>query len=170
MIDALILTAALLAPTEPTPSPTPHRVTAPSRGVPRTAEFAAAHSRLARDLHGALDSLYRGTYFHASQERFRLCVGQREGSFDYSVTGGGGNQYQTTYQFHESNWRRGLTYMMASESRTTHDGLWAEARALVNRPMRTWGRYWVDRAFYTALNYNGIDSGRHHWNGGSHAC
>ena len=32
MIDALILTAALLAPTEP-PNPEPHRVTAPSRGM-----------------------------------------------------------------------------------------------------------------------------------------
>jgi hypothetical protein len=133
-------------------------------------EAQAAHSSKARDTRGAMPSLYRGRYYHADQERFRLCVAEREGEFIYTVTGGGGGQYQTTYQFHERNWRRGLTYMMASESRRTHDGLRAEARALVNKPMRSWGRYWIDRAFYTALNYNGKWSGKGHWSGGRWRC
>lgn len=170
MIAESLLALALAAPADPV---TPDRETAatrPSRSAPRSPEFAAAHSSAARDLHGAMPSLYRGTYFHAEQESFRRCVAQREGRFTYDVVGGGGGMYETTYQFNDSAWRRGLTFMMASESRRTHDGLRAEARALIEKPMRTWGRYWADRAFYTALNFNGLWSGKHHWNGGSHAC
>ena len=173
MLEPLMLMMALHAPTDPQPSPSPSREAAsarPNRGLPRSPEFAAAHSRLARDLHGALPSLYRGRYYLAAQETFRRCVAQREGRFTYNVIGGGGGLYQTTYQFRDGAWRRGLTFMMASESRITHDGLRAEARALIRKPMAQWGRYWIDRAFYTALNYNGAWSGRHHWDGGRWSC
>lgn len=157
MLDTLLLTASLFA-TSPNDTPALSR------------EQAASRSSRAQDMRGPMPSLYRGIYYHADQEAFRLCVADREGSFTYNVVGGGGNQYQTTYQFHEGNWRRGLTFMMASESKRTRDGLRAEARALITRPMKTWGRYWIDRAFYTALNFNGKWSGKHHWAGGRWHC
>jgi hypothetical protein len=133
-------------------------------------EQAAARSSRAQDTRGPLPSLYRGVYFHADQEPFRRCVADREGSYTYEVVGGGSNLYHGTYQFRDGAWRRGLTYMMASESRRTKDGLRAEARALVDVPIHKWSRYWQDRAFYTALNYRGKWSGKSHWAGGRWSC
>jgi hypothetical protein len=132
-------------------------------------EEAAMHSSRSQDVRGALPSLYRGIYFHADQESFRLCVGNREGSFVYVVRGGGGDNYYGTYQFHR-DFQRGAAYMMASESRETRDGLRDEALELRFKPINRWSRYWQDRAFYTVLNYRGKWTGRHHWNSPGMSC
>lgn len=133
-------------------------------------EFVASRSSRAQDVRGELPSLYQGKYYFPDQESFRKCVADREGSYTYRVVGGGSNMYHGTYQFHDGNWRRGLTYMMASESKETNDGLRAEARALISKPISRWSRYWQDRAFYTALNFQGKWSGKHHWAGGRWHC
>jgi hypothetical protein len=116
-----------------------------------------------------MPSLYRGIYYHPDQEAFRHCVADREGSFTYVVRGGGGNNYFGTYQM-SSALVRGASWMMAAESRKTHDGLWKQARALLNVPGNKWNRYWQDRAFYTILNYDGRWAGKHHWAGGRWHC
>jgi hypothetical protein len=120
-------------------------------------------------MRGALPSMYRGLYFHVGQETLRRCIGQREGMFQYDVRGGGGGNYFGTYQFSRA-FQNGIPYMMAKESRRTHDGLRVEALTLRRIPINRWSRYWQDRAFYTVLNFNGLNSGRHHWSGGRWAC
>lgn len=131
--------------------------------------YAVAHSPAAKDKRGAEPSLYRGIYFHPDQERFRLCVGNREGSFAYMVRGGGGNNYYGTYQFHK-NFQNGIPYMMAKESRRTGDGLVKDILKLRYIPINKWNRYYQDRAFFTVVNYDGKWSGKHHWNSRSHSC
>jgi hypothetical protein len=113
--------------------------------------------------------MYRGRYFHADQESFRRCVGQREGMFHYDVRGGGGGNYYGTYQFSRA-FQNGIPYMMAKESRRTHDGLTKEALALRHKPINQWSRYWQDRAFYTVLNGRSKWSGKSHWSGGRWHC
>ncbi|MDP1878009.1 MAG: hypothetical protein Q8M17_10700 [Actinomycetota bacterium] len=125
-------------------------------------EEAAAQSSRGQDTQGPLPSLYRGVYFHADQERFRLCVGQREGRFTYTVRGGGGGNYFGTYQL-SAALARGASWMMAAESRSTHDGLRKVARALHGILANHWNRYWQDRAFYTILNHDHRWSGWRHW-------
>lgn len=137
--------------------------------TPTSLEYRAAHSRASRDLVGSRPSLYRGKYFHADQESFRLCVAKREGEYRYSVRGGGGGNYFGTYQM-SAALLRGVSWMMAAESRETHDGLRAKARALHSVPGNHWNRYWQDRAFATILNYNGKWSGKKHWSGGRWHC
>lgn len=137
--------------------------------APLSREEAASQSRLARDMRGPAASAYHGIYYHADQEWFRRCVAAREGSWTYMVRGGGGGNYYGTYQFHR-NFQRGAAYMMASESRRTHDGLRKDALRLRYVPINKWSRYWQDRAFYTVLNFNGRWTGKHHWNGGRWHC
>lgn len=132
-------------------------------------EYVAATSKAAKDMHGSEPSLYRGKYFYADQEAFRKCVADREGSFTYTVRGGGGNNYYGTYQFSRA-FQNGIPYMMAKESKRTKDGLRAEALKLRSKPINRWNRYWQDRAFYSVLNYNGKWSGKHHWAGGRWHC
>lgn len=153
MIESLVLAAALHAPSQP-----------------MHPEARRESSRAARDLRGYEPSLYRGRYYRPSQESWRRCVMEREAENIYTVIGGGGNAYHGVYQFHDGNWRRGLTYMMAGESRRTHDGLRDDAHDLRSLPIAKWNRYWQDRAFFTALNYRGTWSGKAHWAGGRWAC
>lgn len=175
-IAAVLIAIAILAPVpaaqaavrDPSPLPGPS-VTAAGVSAPMSREEAASRSDRAHDLRGPLPSLYRGVYFRAEQETFRLCVGAREGSHTYQVRGGGGGNYFGTYQM-SAALARGVTWMMAAESRRTHDGLRADARALHDVPANHWSRYWQDRAFFTILNYRGLWSGKHHWAGGRWRC
>jgi hypothetical protein len=169
-MPALAAATAALVLLTGLPSPPPPLIgggVLPSASAQSREEAAARGSR-AQSLRGALPSLYRGIYFHADQERFRLCVGHREGSFTYMVVGGGNltgdarGDYYGTYQF-SYRFQNGIPFMMASESRRTRDGLREEALALRQTPINRWSRYWQDRAFYTVLNYNGKWTGRHHW-------
>jgi hypothetical protein len=129
-----------------------------------------ANSKAAHDNSGYMKSLYQGNYYNADQEAFRQCVMRRESTFTYSVIGGGGDNYHGAYQFHDADWRKGLTFMMAQESRKTDDALRIQARQLITIPINKWGRYWQDRAFFTALNYHSKWSGKHHWASGGYSC
>jgi len=136
-----------------------------------SAEYKRAQSKSAKDLHGYEQSLYRGKYYNSGQESWRKCVMWRESNYNYSLIGAGYNHpYHGAYQFHNVNWKRGLTYMMAGESKQTKDGLNAEARKLIHKNINQWNRYWQDRALFTALNYRGMWSGAHHWNATRYGC
>lgn len=164
-IAALALTVSTITTAVPSP-PAPSTTITADR---LSREEAAARSSRAQDMRGQMPSLYRGIYFYADQEPFRLCVAEREGSFHYDVQGGGGGNYFGTYQFSKA-FQPGAAYMMAKESRKTHDGLRAAALGLRYIPINQWSRYWQDRAFYTVLNYNGKWSGKGHWAGGRWHC
>ena len=57
--------------------------------------------------------------------------------------------------------------MMLKESKSSKDGLAADIRALREKPIQKWNRYYQDRAFYTAWD-NG--KGADHWNLTRHGC
>lgn len=136
-----------------------------------SAEYKRATSKKANDLHGYEQSLYRGKYYSAGQESWRKCVMWRESNYNYNLIGAGYNwPYHGAYQFHNVNWKRGLIIMMAKESKETKDGLNGEARRLKHKNINQWNRYWQDRALFTALNYNGLWSGAHHWNATRGGC
>lgn len=161
MIIEAIFALALTAPSDPKP-PVPKPPTL-------SREALVAHSSRGLDMRGPAPSAYRGQYYRPSQESFRRCVGQREGMWHYDVRGGGGGNYYGTYQFSRA-FQSGIPYMMAKESRRTHDGLTREALALRSKPINHWSRYWQDRAFATVLNYGHDWSGKHHWSGGRWHC
>jgi hypothetical protein len=57
--------------------------------------------------------------------------------------------------------------MMIKESKATRDGLIDEIKALRNKPINQWNRYYQDRAFFTVWD-NG--RGADHWNLTRHGC
>lgn len=125
-------------------------------------EYRAAISKDSRDLKGYEKSLYRGKYYHKDQESFRQCVMKRESHHNYRAANSVSSA-RGAYQFLDNNWRDGLVHMMVKESKKTDDGLIEKARALFDKPIHKWSRYWQDRAFFTAMNYDGKGSGKHHW-------
>ena len=158
----------VVASAAPTPAPTAAPKAKKEKKQHR--EYQAAFSKKAKDLVGYEKSLYQGKYYYPDQEGWRKCVMWRESNYRYNLIGAGYNwPYHGAYQFHNVNWKNGLTYMMAGESKKTKDGLRGEARKLRFKDIHQWNRYWQDRALFTALNYNGKYSGAHHWattNGG----
>ena len=132
-------------------------------------EFQAAVSRQAKDLKGYEKSLYRGKYYHKSQERFRKCIMERESNYSYTAA----NRVSSArgaYQFLDNSWRDGLVHMMVKESKKTGDYLKPRARKLHEKPIHRWNRYWQDRAFFTALNWDSKWSGKKHWYLTSSGC
>jgi len=130
------------------------------------APACVAHSKDAEDWKGYESSLYTGQHYHSKWAGVRQCIMHRESRYNYrarsTVSTASG-----AYQFLDSQWRISLTYMMIRESRSTADGLISEIKALRNKPIQEWNRYWQDRAFYTAWN-NG--RGADHWNQTRHGC
>lgn len=125
----------------------------------RSAEFRASRSRRAMDLSGFAPSLYRGQWYTPKGESHRHCIMYVESRFHYTSKSKRSSA-SGAYQFLDSKWRHGLVAMMKRESRSTHDGLVAEAQALIDTPISKWSRYWQDRAFYTAWQFG---EGSHHW-------
>ena len=122
----------------------------------------AVLSKRAKDLYGYEQSIYRGKHYRKKQELFRKCVMKRESNYWYKAK----NRVSSAsgaYQFLDSQWRSGLVYMMIKVSKKTNDGLHNKAKKLHNKPIKTWNRYWQDRAFFTAMNINGDWSGKKHW-------
>jgi hypothetical protein len=126
-------------------------------------EYRMATSKDAKKLKGYKKSLYRGKYYHPDQEKFRWCVMKRESHHNYRAANKTSSA-RGAYQFLDSQWREGLSYMMVKESKKSDDGLIANIRNLKGKPIHSWNRYYQDRAFFTALNYNGKWSGKKHWN------
>lgn len=133
------------------------------RMAPMPREYRAAISKEATDWKGYEKSLYRGKYYNKDQEHFRECVIYRESRHNYRAANKTSSA-RGAYQFLENNWHDGLIYMMIKESKKSKDGLIPEIKELRTKPIVKWNRYYQDRAFFTALNYNGKWSGKKHWN------
>jgi len=131
-----------------------------------TAPACVANSKDAEDWKGHETSLYTGQHYHSKWAGVRQCIMHRESRYNYrarsTISTASG-----AYQFLDSQWRISLTYMMIRESRSNADGLISEIKALRNKPIQEWNRYFQDRAFYTAWN-NG--RGADHWNQTRHGC
>jgi hypothetical protein len=131
-----------------------------------TAPTCAANSPQALDWKGHEPSLYTGQHYHSKWAQVRKCIMHRESRSNYrarsTISTASG-----AYQFLDSQWRVSLTYMMIKESRATRDGLIDDIKALRDKPIQAWNRYYQDRAFYTAWN-NG--RGADHWNLTRHGC
>jgi len=128
--------------------------------IPR--EYRVATSKDAKDWKGYKKSLYRGKYYSKDQEHFRQCVMHRESRHNYRAA----NRVSSArgaYQFLDNKWRNGLVYMMIKESKKSDDFLIPEIKDLRKKPIHKWNRYYQDRAFFTAMNYNGKWSGKKHW-------
>lgn len=146
---AIVLSAALLAPTG-TPTPPPTHAT----------EQESGHE----------PSAYRGKYYSAVDEPYRVCVAQREGRHQYWVTGSNG-MYQGTYQMTRAL-VRGAVWMAAVEWREVHGPKVARQmrKHLHATDPRTYSREVWDQLFWTVLNWDGPRSGAHHWAGGRFSC
>ena len=126
-------------------------------------EFQAAVTKQAKDLKGYEKSLYRGKYYYKGQEAWRKCVMDRESNFRYKAKNRSSSA-SGAYQFLDNNWRDGLVWMMIKESKKTDDGLDSYLRDLFDVHITQWNRYFQDRAFFTALNFEGKWAGKKHWN------
>lgn len=132
------------------------------RSAPMPREYRVAVSPDAQDLKGYEKSLYRGKYYHKDQESWRKCVMDRESNFRYTAANSRSSA-RGAYQFLDNNWRDGLVHMMLKESKKKDHGLEKKLKKLFDKPIHKWNRYFQDRAFFTALNYNGKWSGKKHW-------
>lgn len=134
--------------------------TAVSAGqLPGDSERARAASRANRSTSGYQLSLYKGIWYQPKAEPFRRCVMSRESHYNYRAK----NRHSSAmgaYQLLDSKWRHSLVAMMRAESRKTKDGLLGEIKALKNTRLQMWGRYWQDRAFWTAYQKG---RGWRHW-------
>lgn len=111
--------------------------------------------RVAQSTMGYAESLYKGKWFHKKWEDERKCIMKRESRFNYKAA----NKSSTArgaYQFLDSQWRESLTHMLMPE----HKDQRAEVKALRDKPIHKWSRYWQDAAFYTAWRHG---EGKHHW-------
>ena len=119
---------------------------------------------------GREPSAYRGKFYIASQEPYRMCVAQREGRHQYWVTGSNGT-YLGTYQMTHAL-ARGAVWMMTPELRDMYGdkrGRQIRDRLFATKPTK-WDRFYWDMAFYTVLNYEYPGSGKQHWAGGRFSC
>ena len=126
-------------------------------------EFQAAVTQQAKDLKGYEKSLYRGKYYYKGQESWRKCVMKRESNYRYKAKNRSSSA-SGAYQFLDNNWRDGLVWMMIKESKKTDDNLDPYLRDLFDVHITKWNRYFQDRAFFTALNFEGKWAGKKHWN------
>jgi hypothetical protein len=119
---------------------------------------------------GIQHSAYTGEFFISTQEPYRKCIAQREARHQYWATGSNG-MYLGTYQMtHEL--AHGAVWMMTPELRRMFgDEKGKEIRDELHQTKPTkWGRFYWDMAFYTVLNWEHPNSGKHHWHGGRFAC
>lgn len=110
--------------------------------------------RVAVSTTGYAPSLYRGKWYSAKWEDERKCIMDRESNFNYRAANKTSSA-RGAYQFLDSQWRDGLVWMMLDEG-----GNKKEIKALRNKPINKWSRYYQDRAFFTAWRHG---EGRHHW-------
>lgn len=119
---------------------------------------------------GVQASAYTGKFYRAKQERWRKCIGQREGRFQYWGTGANG-RYESTYQMTDAL-VRGAAWMMRPELQRMFGKQQGKAisEKLLRTPGHKWHRFYMDMAFYTILNWDHDWSGKRHWAGGRYAC
>lgn len=147
MIESLLLTAALIAPSDDAREAA---VTRPSR-----------HSSMI----GVRASTYRGDHFTRAGERFRLCVIARESRGNYAAANPSSSA-RGAYQFLDRSWRVSLAHMIRAELRS--EGVSKrEARSvftvLSSNSISRWSRSMQDMAFFLVLNHGRPFSGAKHW-------
>ncbi|MDO8732315.1 MAG: hypothetical protein Q7L55_07060 [Actinomycetota bacterium] len=152
--------SVVATPTPSTPAPVPAPVIDEVAQRALETGYAKGESK-ATDMHGVLDSLYKGKWFNAKDEDARRCIVKHETGGNYESVSSGGT-YRGAYQMNRGL-AVGVTWTMQNEVRKD---LGDEAAALVpalrNAPTQTWNRYWQDRAFWT-IWHNGEGSGN--WRG-----
>jgi len=99
-------------------------------------------------------SQYKGKWYSPKWEDERKCIMKRESHYNYRAANKTSSA-RGAYQFLDSQWRKGLVWMMLDEG-----GNVKEIKSLRDKPINKWSRYYQDRAFFTAWR-NG--SGKHHW-------
>ncbi len=119
---------------------------------------------------GYQPSAYTGLYYNEHQEPYRKCVGQREGRFQYWVTGSNG-YYESTYQMTDAL-IAGASWMMRPELKKMFGPEKGReiGEQLLKTPGRKWHRFYMDMAFWTILNWKGDWNGKKHWSGGRWHC
>lgn len=119
---------------------------------------------------GYRPSAYTGQYYNEHQEPYRKCVGQREGRFQYWVTGSNG-YYESTYQMTDAL-VAGASWMMRPELKKMFGKQRGKeiGEQLLKTPGRKWHRFYMDMAFWTILNWKGDWNGKKHWAGGRWRC
>lgn len=105
------------------------------------------------------ESQYTGEHFNPRWEAWRKCVVWRE-SRDNPRAANRTSSARGLYQFLQNNWHISLTHMLMPE----HKDRRAEVKALRDKPIHHWPRYWQDAAFWTVLNDG---AGAKHWAYGS---
>jgi hypothetical protein len=140
MFTSLVLSIALLI--------TP---TATSDIIPKSAAVSGA----AKDMHGYEPSLYTGKWYAPKWEKTRKCIMDRESNFNYRAANRTSSA-RGAYQFLDSQWRVSLTHMLMPE----HRHMKKQVKALRNKPIHKWNRYWQDAAFYTVWRHG---KGAKHW-------
>lgn len=133
MLESLVLAAALHVPSD---------------GMSKM-------ERLAQSTQGFATSLYQGKWFKKKWEDERQCIMDRESNFNYRAANKSSSA-RGAYQFLDSQWRESLTHMLMPEHRDRKQ----EVKALREKPIHKWSRYWQDAAFYTVWRHG---DGKHHW-------
>lgn len=126
---------------------------------PAKADGITHLERIANDPTGIYPSLYQGKWYSPKHDDFRRCIMKRESRGNYRAANPRSSA-RGAYQFLDSQWRDGLTYMMIKEERRTDGQKIPEIRDLRKKPIHKWSRYWQDRAFWTAFRHG---DGAHHW-------
>ena len=117
----------------------------------------------ARDLMGIQESLYQGKHYNPRRwETFRRCVIHRESRGNYRAANKTSSA-RGAYQFLDRSWRKALVWMLLPEHRK--QGMTEQVKALRDKPIHEWNRYWQDAAFWTVIMAK-PDNWRH-WRGGS---
>jgi len=127
--------------------------------APFSTEQDRANSVQAGDMKGYEQSLYQGKWYDPSDEWNRKCIMKRESHYNYRAANPTSSA-RGAYQFLDNNWRDGLVWMMLAESKETKDGLRKDIKALRDKPIHRWNRYYQDRAFWTAWRFG---EGKNHW-------
>ena len=96
------------------------------------------------------------------QERFRKCVAHRE-SRNNPRAQNKRSSAQGTYQFLDSQWRRGLAHMVTAALRDRGVNVKGLKRELRSTPIKRWDPLLQDVAFAEVLNARGKWSGWKHW-------
>ena len=108
---------------------------------------------------GYQPSLYVGKWHSPKYEEFRKCIMHQESRFNYRAANKSSSA-RGAYQFLDRSWRIPLTHMMIAEDKKTGGYRTSEIRALRDKPIHRWSRYWQDRAFWTAFRHG---EGKNHW-------
>lgn len=105
----------------------------------------------------------RAAQLPPAQEQYRECVAERE-SNDNPRARNRNSSAAGKYQFLDSQWRRGLAYMVAAELREHgHPEPRAVRKELQRKPINKWPERYQDVAFAAVLNAEGPWSGVKHW-------